>query len=453
VTARPRPTTAREAAFAVLNRAEAADAFVSVLLFHTLERSRLGPADRALVTAIVFGVLRHRERLDHALAPVVTRPLADLPAAIRTILRMGAAQMLVLDRIPAAVAVSESVNLARRYGHAGTVRLVNAVLRRLAAEGAPVMPNRAADPLGWLAVTYSHPRWLLARWTRRWGADDTEALAAVNNRPASATLRANTLRASREQVVAALRARRVEAGPGRIPESVRVAGSLTDRLPVIDNGLAVVQDEGAMLVAHALAPPPGAFVIDACAAPGGKTTHLAAMMENRGRLLACDNHARKLEALAQRAAALGVVCMEAHHLDAREIGTRWPRAADAVLVDVPCSGLGTIRRRPEIRWRAAEADLARHARAQRAILAGAAGAVRPGGVLVYSVCSLEPDEGPQVVEAFLKVHPSFARDPLPATFPRRLDGRPLAEDLPGEIWLLPHRHDTDGFYVARLRRG
>lgn len=452
MTSRHHPATAREAAFAVLARAEAADAFVSVLLFHTLERSHLGPADRALATAIVFGVLRHRARLDHALAPLLRRPFSELPAAIRTILRMGAAQLLVLERVPAAVAVSASVELARRYGHAGTARLVNAVLRRLAAEGPPALPDRAADPLGFLALQYSHPRWLLARWAARWGATEAEALAAANNRPAPSTLRANTLRASRDAVVAALRARGVDADAGRLPESVRVAGSLTDRLPVIDDGLAVVQDEAAMLVARAVAPPVGGVVIDACAAPGGKATHLAALMGDRGRVLACDVHPRKLEALAHRAAALGVRCLEAHHLDARELGARVPGVADAVLVDAPCSGLGTIRRRPEIRWRAAEADLARHAAAQAALLAGAAGAVRPGGVLVYSVCSLEPEEGPRVVEAFLTAHPGFVRDPLPEECPRDLGGRSIAGDHPGEAWLLPHRHDTDGFYLARVRR-
>lgn len=452
MTSRRHPATAREAAFAVLARAEAADAFVSVLLFHTLERSQLNAGDRALATAIVFGVLRHRARLDYALAPLLTRPFEELPAAIRTILRMGAAQLLVLERVPTAVAVSASVELARRHGHAGTARLVNAVLRRLAAEGPPTLPDRAADPLGFLAVQSSHPRWLLARWAARWGVSEAEALAAANNRPAPSTLRANTLRASRDAVLAALRARGVDATAGRLPESVRVAGSLTDRLPVIDEGLAVVQDEAAMLVARALAPPPGGVVIDACAAPGGKATHLAALMGDRGRLLACDVHLRKLEALAHRAAALGVSCLEAHHLDARALGARFPRAADAVLVDAPCSGLGTIRRRPEIRWRAAEADLARGAAAQATLLAGAAGAVRPGGVLVYSVCSLEPEEGPEVVEAFLAAHPAFAREPLPDECPRDLDGRSIAGDRPGEAWLLPHRHDTDGFYLARLRR-
>jgi 16S rRNA (cytosine967-C5)-methyltransferase len=163
-------------------------------------------------------------------------------------------------------------------------------------------------------------------------------------------------------------------------------------------------------------------------------------------------HPRKLRAAAERSARLGATCVETHHLDAREIGGRWPGQADAVLVDAPCSNLGTLRRRPEIKWRTQEADLVRHARVQGEILAGAAGAVRSGGVLVYSVCSLEPEEGPQVVSAFLASHPTFERDPLPQAFVRLLPAHP-ADGLPvGEAFLWPHRHDTDGFYLARLRR-
>jgi len=444
-------TSAREAAFAVLYRAEAAGAFVSVLLFHTLERSALGASDRALATAITLGVLRHRERVDHALRGVLTTPLEDLPVAIRTILRMGAYQILEMDRIPSSAATSEAVALARRHGHRGTARLVNAVLRRLASEGPPAPPDPVRDPIGHASVTLSHPRWLLERWTQTWGLEEAVALAAANLRPGPSVLRANTLKIGRDDLLTALAARGLRATPGLLPEAVRVEGPLTERLPLIEQGLAVVQDEAAMLVARAVAPAAGSTVIDACAAPGGKTTHLAALMANRGRLMACDVHPAKLRALAVRAARMGADCVEAHHMDAREIGRRWPGTADAVLVDAPCSGLGTIRRRPELKWRGMP-DFARHAQEQRTLLAGAAGAVRPGGVVVYSVCSLEPEEGPAVVRAFLEDHPAFEPAPWPEGFPSTLNGQPLAVLGPGELQLWPHRHDTDGFYIARLRR-
>lgn len=436
----------------MLHRAEAADAFVSILLYHTLQRLSLSEPDRSLATAITLGVLRHRERLDHTLRHLVRRPLDDLPPAIRTVLRMGAFQLLNLRRIPAPAAVHESVALARRHGHVGTARLVNAVLRRLAAEGEAAPPDPETDPAGHLSVTCSHPRWLVARWIARWGQEEAAGLAAANLRPAPSVLRVNTLMIDPHAALVALAARGVAVEPGLVPEALRVRGSLVQRLPLIDEGLAVVQDEAAMLVARAVAPEPGATVIDACAAPGGKATHLAALMQNRGRVLACDVHPRKLQALAERAARLGVTCIEAHHLDARQIWRQWPAHADAVLVDAPCSGLGTVRRRPEIKWRLAEGSLHRHAEAQGAILSGAAGAVRSGGTLVYSVCSLEPEEGPDVVDSFLDSHPEFSRESLPASFPRSLSAAPVDEPRPGEVRLWPHRHDTDGFYVARLRR-
>ncbi|MDR7483026.1 MAG: 16S rRNA (cytosine(967)-C(5))-methyltransferase RsmB [Armatimonadota bacterium] len=446
------PAPAREAAFTVLLRTEAAGAFATVLLFRTLQRSRLAAADRALATTLVLGVLRHRGRLDWALAAFLRRPLHDLPPAIRTILRLGAYQVLDLTRIPAAVAVDEAVALARRHGHPGTAGLVNAVLRRLSADGSPPPPDPAADPAGHLAVVHSQPRWLVERWLARWDAADVTALAAACTRPAPSVVRANTLVATPEEVRLALAARGVPVAAGLLPEALRVRGALTARLPLYARGLFAMQDEGAMVVARALAPTAGSVVIDACAAPGGKTSHLAALMRNTGRLVACDVHPGKLAALAHRCATMGASNVEAHHLDARSLGRAFPRQADAVLVDAPCTGLGVVRRRPDVKWRVAAGDLARCAALQREILAGAAGAVRSGGVLVYSVCSLEPEEGPDVVRAFLGRHPEFRFDSLPATVPRTVNGWPLEGAEAGEVLLLPHRHDTDGFYVARLAR-
>jgi 16S rRNA (cytosine967-C5)-methyltransferase len=448
----PARPSAREAAFAILHRAEAADAFVSVLLYHTLERSALSPLDRALATAITLGVLRHRARLDHALAQVLRRPLESLPPAIRTVLRMGVFQLLELDRIPDAAVVSESVALAARHGHVGTARLVNAVLRRLAADGAPPPPDRATDPVGHLTVVYSQPRWLAERWVARWGLEEASALAAANLRPAASVLRVNRLRTTPEALLEELRRRGVPAGHGLLPDAIRVRGSLTDRLPLYEEGLFAIQDEGSVLVALAVSPETGTTVIDACAGSGGKTTHLAALMGNTGRVLACDVHPRKLQALARRCAAMGATCVEAHHQDARDLGRRFPGYADAVLVDAPCTGLGTVRRRPEIKWRVDADALARCAALQTAILAGAAGAVRPGGAIVYSVCSLEPEEGPEIVRAFLAAHPAFAPAPMPSAFPREVSGQPIGGAETGEVWLWPHRHDVDGFYMARLRR-
>jgi 16S rRNA (cytosine967-C5)-methyltransferase len=382
---------------------------------------------------VTLGTLRQQGRLDYTLAAVLDRPLLSLPAPIRAILRMGLYQILFLDRVPDAAAVDEAVGAARRHGHRGTAGLVNAVLRRLAAEGKPAPPPAGSDLAAHLAVTLSHPRWLVERWIHRWGVEEASALCAANNMPPPSVLRVNTLRASPHDVLTGLRARGVEAEAGRWPEAIRVRGSLGARLDLYEEGLVTMQDEGSMAVAREAAPRGGEIVLDAAAGTGGKATHLAELMGNRGLVLALDIVPAKLRAMAANAARLGIDIIEAHHLDAREAGSRFAGRADRVVLDAPCSGLGVIRRRPEIRWRIGPGTLAQMAVLQGEMLAGAAGAVRPGGTLIYAVCSTEPEEGEAVVRGFLAQ-------------------RPDAFALREEHELAPHRGGTDGFYIACLVR-
>ncbi|MGH2454549.1 MAG: 16S rRNA (cytosine(967)-C(5))-methyltransferase RsmB [bacterium] len=432
---RPRTSRAdpREAILGILRRVDGGGAFSNVLLHQTLTRQPFSPADQAFITEITLGTLRQRGRLDYALTAVLDRPLDGLPGPIRAILRMGLYQLLFLDRVPDAAAVDEAVGAARRHGHRGTAGLVNAVLRRLAAEGEPAPPAVDADPAGHLAVTLSHPRWLVQRWLERWGPEDTRALCAANNAPPPSMLRVNPLRTTRERVLAALRERGMKADAGRWPESIRVRGSLGERLDLYRDGLVTMQDEGAMAVGRAADPRAGETILDAAAGTGGKATHLAEVMGNRGRVIALDLAPAKLRALSANAARLSIDIIEAHHLDAREAGARFPGAADRVVLDAPCSGLGVVRRRPEIRWRIVPASLAPLATLQAQLLAGVAEAVRPGGTLLYAVCSTEPEEGEAVVRRF--------REQRAGTFA-----------LEQEQTLLPHRDGTDGFYIARLTR-
>ncbi|MDQ7849696.1 MAG: 16S rRNA (cytosine(967)-C(5))-methyltransferase RsmB [Armatimonadota bacterium] len=422
----------REAAFTVLYRVESGRAFANVLLHRVLERGGYAPADQALVTELVLGSLRQQGRLDYALEAALRGPLASLPAAIRTILRLGLYQVWFLDRVPDAAAVHQAVEAAKRHGHAGTARLVNAVLRRLAAEGEPPPPPPDRDPAGHLAVTQSHPRWLMERWIARWGAEEARALCAANNVPPPSVLRVNLLRTTPEAVADRLRQRGLQVAPGSLPEALRVRGTLALRLDLYREGLVTMQDEGAMAVAHFLAPHPGETVLDGTAGSGIKATHLAELMRNQGRIVAMDIQPAKLKALSGHCARLGIDIVEAHHLDARQAGAHFRGRMDRVLVDAPCTGLGVLGRRPEIRWRIAPQDIPALAAQQRSLLIGVAEAVRPGGTLVYAVCSLEPEEGPEVVERFLRLRPAFILEEA------RL--------------LLPHRHGTDGFYMARLRR-
>jgi 16S rRNA (cytosine967-C5)-methyltransferase len=433
-------------ALEVLHRVDADRAWSGAALRAALGRAGLVPADEALATELVYGTLRHRTQVDWALGRALHGRLDRLPPRIRDVLRLGAYQLIFLSRVPARAACYETVELARRVGHPGTVALVNAVMRRLAASP-PVWPEQA-DTAGAIAVRWSHPEWLVARWLARLGPDETRALCAANNATPPSCVRLNTLRGTIAELDARLRALGIDAEPSAlVPEGRRITGgSPGARDAAYAAGLYVPQDEGSMLVAHFVAPKPGEFVIDACAAPGGKTTHLAALMGGRGRVLACDVLPKKLDTIVRRCERLGVPGVETRLIDSAQLGEAYPAVADRVLVDAPCSGLGVVRRRPEIRWRIRPRDLGPIAARQASILAGAAGAVRPGGCLVYSVCTTEPEEGRDVVAAFLAATPSFESVPL--------DGWKFATPDPqgGTVLLYPHRTGTDGFFVAALRR-
>lgn len=430
----------------MLARVDAGGAFANVALHYALARARFSPEDAALATELVWGTLRYQARLDWTLAVRLRYALDELPPRIRAILRSAVYQLLFLRRVPAHAAVHEAVTLARRHGHAGTARLTNAVLRAVAGGGEQPLPDAQAEPAGHIAIEHAHPRWLVDRWIARYGAAETIALCSANNTAAPVTARVNTLRTTAADVARELNASGVTVEPTLLPEGVALHGAFAARHRLVESGLLTPQDVGAMLVTRVLDPQPGETVIDACAAPGGKTTHIAERMADRGRVVACDIHAGKLEALRRRTAVMGLHVVEVRAQDARHLGSAFPAAADRVLVDAPCTGLGVVRRRPDIKWRIQPGDLPALAALQRAVLEGAASAVRPGGVLVYSVCTTEPEEGSAVVDEFVRRHPEYAPDPamlLPAG---------VTASAPGVVTLLPHRHNTDGFYIARLHR-
>jgi 16S rRNA (cytosine967-C5)-methyltransferase len=448
------PHTSREVALEVLHRVDAHQAFSGTLLRRVLERAGLSAADEALATELTLGTLRHRAEVDWVLSQFSRTPLDELPSRIRTVLRMGAYQLVFLDRIPAAAACSQAVELAKRVGHPGTARLVNAVLRRVAASSIAI-PEDGATPEG-LALRHSHPLWLVQRWVERFGSEETRALCRANNATPPAACRLNTLRGSPELVMGTLASLGVQTIRSTLlPEGARIVdASPRARQAGYAGGWFTPQDEGSMLVSRLVAPLPGETIIDACAGSGGKATHLAALMENRGRILACDVVPSKLGALARHCARLGVTIVEPRALDASHLGTAIPGGADRVLVDAPCSGLGVVRRRPEIKWRIRPDQLAPLAMRQREILEGAAGAVRLGGVLVFAVCTFEPEEGPSVAARFLEAHPEFVPAPILGWPPgsRGEHGPAPVPGPPGTGFLYPHQHDTDGFFVAMFRR-
>jgi len=437
---------AREIAARVLERVEADASFADSALEAELTTRRLEARDAALATELVYGTLRWQRYLDWILAPHSRRRLASLDARVRVLLRMTAYQIVFLERVPAFAAVNDAVTLAPRAP--GASAFVNAVLRSFARRGPRERePAPPRDPLDALATRCSFPTWLAERWVTRYGRHDAEALMrALNERP-PLTLRVNRLRSTRDTVGQRLAEEEgLEWRPTRLaPEGLVVGpGGAPGEWRAFADGSFAVQDEASMLIARLLAPEPGSTVADVCAAPGTKTTHLAELMDNRGRVLAFDREPARLARVGEAAARLGISIIDARPGPVEALAPELRGACDAVLVDAPCSNLGVLRRNPEVKWRRQPSDLALASRRQSEILDAAATMVRPGGRLVYATCSLEPEENEAVAQAFLAATPEFRPD-APVAFPL-----PLGAD--GWLRCLPHRHGTDGFSAVRFRR-
>jgi 16S rRNA (cytosine967-C5)-methyltransferase len=438
-----RPEGARACAYAVVRRVFEHGAYADRALHGEARRHRLPPRERALAMRLAYGVVQRRATLDHVLERLAGRPVERLEPAVLAALRLGVFQLAFLDRVPAYAAVGESVELAKRHSRAGA-GLVNAVLRRAAREAAAIVAALPETTPAEAALRHSHPLWIAELLFDVLGADAARALMAAGNEPAESAVRANTLKIDRPAL-----ARRLPAASHaaeRLPEGL-VLDAPFDAFssPLWDDGLFMPQSRAAMAVARALDPQPGERVLDLCAAPGGKTTHLAALMEGRGELVAVELHPGRADALRRTAARMGAQWLTVRQGDAT--APHEPAAYDRVLVDPPCSDLGTLASRPDARWRKQPGDITRLAGGQQAILEAAAAAVRPGGVLVYSTCTISPAENERLIGAFLEQHADFTVDDLPSDLP--VWDHP---SVPGFMQTLPHRDGTDGFFVARLVR-
>jgi 16S rRNA (cytosine967-C5)-methyltransferase len=439
---------ARVAAARVLERVETAGAFADVALEREIAERALGTRDAALATELTYGTIRWQRYLDWRVAPHSRRPFGTLDPRVRVVLRLAAYQLVFLERVPAFAAVNDAVTLARHGSKPGVPEFVNAVLRSFARGGVrerePALP---ADAMEALATRWSFPTWLATRWVERFGADEaTDLMRALNERPPT-TLRVNTLRTTRQALTARLAAEeQLAARPTRwAEEGVNVEhGGAPASWRSFGDGAFAIQDEASMLVTRLLEPRAGDTIADVCAAPGTKSTHLAQLMDNRGRIVAFDRDPARLARAREASARLGTTIVETMEGTVEERAPAWSGACDAVLVDAPCTNLGVLRRNPEVKWRRLLRDIPDAARRQGQILAAAAGMVRPGGRLVYATCSLEPEENEEVLAVFLAAHPDFTRE-APVNFPVALDAR-------GILRCLPHRHGTDGFTAARLRR-
>jgi len=471
----PKPPGARALAFDILRRVERCGAFASILL-QRLDNT-IPPREIALTTEIVYGCLRFRLRDEWVLTALAGRPLAEIDPDIALLFRIAAHQILRLDRIPESAAVNEAVEAVRslpgrgapaQRRREGGARFLNALLRRVCREKSSLPLPHLPDDLATgnleeaavaahleaaaqaLAVHHSHPPWMVKRWIARFGFRETRALLAANNTPAPLALRVDLAHASREEAAASLAAEGVATAPSLLlPDFLRVVEGAPQRTRAFERGVIYIQDEASGIVARLAGAAAGERVLDACAAPGGKALVLARMVGDAGRVVAGDRHPSRLNLITANARRMGVSNV---HLVAGDFAAPPLRALfDAVLVDAPCSGTGVFRRDVESRYRLEPEDLAVLAERQRSILEGVASLVRPGGRLVYSVCSIEPEEGAMVVEAFLSGHAGFKRAGargLPA-----LAGVPAHFFAPdGSLVTLQHRDALDGFYAAVLVR-
>ncbi|HSZ81433.1 MAG TPA: 16S rRNA (cytosine(967)-C(5))-methyltransferase RsmB [Polyangia bacterium] len=445
--------TGRELARAVLERVEQSGSFANRALSAALDRApTMSASDRGLATELVYGVLRRRARLDRALDALAPRGLGGVDPRARIALRVGAYQILFLDRIPAYAAVNETVDACKRLGAPGVGRLANALLRRLAERGEPPLPDRAGDPRGHLVEAAGLPQWLARLLLDELPPAEAVAFGDSVSTPAPLALRANGLRATRDEVLARLRAERPDAvlEPSPLaPDAVLARG--LEGLAATEawrEGLVSVEDTGAQLVVELCGARPGERILDACAGSGGKSAHLAALAENGARVDAVDLSAPKLSEARQSFARLGVTGVTTTAADlTTPFGDGVP--FDRVLLDAPCSGLGVLRRHPEALGRRTYADLPRLAGQQARLLATVAPLVALGGTLTYSVCTFDEIECEDVVAAFLGAHPDF-RVEAPPPSPRVPWARLV--DAAGFVRTWPHRDDADAFFAARLVR-
>jgi 16S rRNA (cytosine967-C5)-methyltransferase len=445
----------RRIALSVLDGLDDTEAFPDRLLDSAFEtEANLIQKDRALATGLVYGVLRWRGRLDWVIGKLSSTPINKMAPSVLNALRLGVYQILFLSRIPPSAAVNDSVELVKSRAPAWVVGFTNGVLRAATRRGKQIpLPPYGKNPVHAMAVRESHPLWLVQRWSHRFGIEETKRLCQANNQIPPLTVQANTLKVSRDELLAVLRDSVKEAALTKhAPDGISLRGlrQALPEIPSFKEGWFHVQDEASQLITRIVSPEPGERVLDACAGFGGKTAGLAQLMKGRGEITAMDNQPWKLRQLVASMARLGITSVRTFEHDlSRPLPPEMREAFDRVLLDSPCSGLGVLRRNPDAKWKKKETDLAGLQVNQIGFLHCLAQAVRKGGCMVYAVCSQEPEEGELVVKGFLEQEEGFVVDQEPA---EQLGSHEGLFDSRGFFRSFPHRHDMDGFFAVRFKR-
>lgn len=442
-------TNVRNVAVEILLQIEKNQAYSNLLLNSSIKKHKVNDKDIGLLTELVYGTLQRRQTLDYILTSYLKKQ-KKIEAWVRILLRISIYQMVYLDRIPERAVLYEAVEIAKTRGHKGIASFVNGVLRSFQRDGIPNYDS-ITDPIELLAIKTSHPNWLVEKWVNQFGYEETEKMCEANLIPPSQTARVNQIKTTVDDLYLDLTDKGIMVERGDLSEDA-IKG-MKGNLAVTDafkDGYLSIQDESSMLVAKILNPQEGEKILDACAAPGGKSTHIAERMKGTGTVHSIDLHEHKVRLIQQQADRLELKNISPQALDSRLAGEHFENESfDRILVDAPCSGFGVIRRKPDIKYTKTQEDILKLADLQNKILQAVAPLLKRNGVLVYSTCTIDHEENSDVIQLFLKDHPEFEREEsLKDLLPEKLN--PYIKN--GEIQLLPHYFGTDGFYIASLRK-
>lgn len=444
-----RTKNVREAALELLETIEKNQSYSNLLLNNTIKKNEISQRDIGLLTELTYGTLQRRMTLDFYLEPFL-KGNRKIESWVRQLLRLTLYQMVYLDKVPDRAAIFEAVEIAKRRGHKGISGMVNGVLRNVQRQGLPSL-EQIEDPVERISIETSHPVWLVRRWAEQLGLEEAKKMCEINLTAPLQTARINEVKASREECIALLEEEgfEVEASPF-IPVAVKCLRGNLANSKAFKEGLITIQDESSMLVAYALGGSQDETVLDACAAPGGKSTHIAEKLQNTGQVISLDLHEHKVKLINDNANRLGLSNIKTNVLDSRKVQEHYEKESfDRILVDAPCSGLGVMRRKPDMKYTKKEEDLYHLQKVQRNLLAAVSPLLKKGGILVYSTCTVDKEENQHVVQSFLNENADFEGD---LSVKERMP-KPIAPFVNGfELQILPQDIGSDGFYIACLRK-
>lgn len=442
-------TNVRNVALEILLQIEKNQAYSNLLLNQMIKKHEVKGKDVGLLTEIVYGTIQRRDTLDFYLTPFLKKS-KKLDVWVRILLRLSLYQMVYLDRVPERAIFFEAVEIAKKRGHKGTASLVNGVLRSVQRDGLPSL-DQLTDDVEKIAIETSHPIWLVKRWVEQIGIEETRKMCEVNCTPPEQTARINTMKTTKEELIHMLKEDGIEATEGSVSvDAIKAVRGNLANAKAFKEGYFTIQDESSMLVARALGVELDDQILDSCAAPGGKTTHIAQILQNTGKVVSLDLHEHKIKLINEAVNRLDIENVETKALDSRKAGEIFgAESFDKILVDAPCSGFGVIRRKPDIKYSKSASDNQNLAKIQLDILTEVSSLLKKDGILVYSTCTIDYEENEGVIKTFLEQNKDFMLDETIENYLPEIV-KPYIKN--GQLQLYPHYFGTDGFYIARLRK-